>query len=480
MRTHTLKHHQGGDMPLTDLQRMAHLFRRAGFGATRQELEAAVAKGYEATVEELLHPELLPPVEEDLLERYHLDVKESFQLDGAQTGWVYRMINTRRPLEEKMALFWHGVFATGFNKCDDPRVITSQINMFRRHGLDNLQELVVELSRDPAMIYWLDNCQSRGDAPNENYGRELLELFSMGIGNYVEDDVKAAARAFTGWTLMPTLPRQPYGRFDWEFEYRPDLHDDSVKTFLGETGRWNGEDVVRIIAKQPATARFVARHLYNFFVADEPQVPAWATVPPRDPEAINVLVEAYMQSHYDMRTVLRTLFLSDFFCAERAYFAKVKSPTELVIGTVRLTGDFTFPTQGLRELALECRYMGQDLLNPPSVEGWHTGKEWIDTGCLVERINFAAQQVGDIRKPGVRFIVDRLRAAGPLSPGGCVDTCLDLAGPVALRPATRQALIDHVSAGGALRFEAGSESSAAQRVSELLQLIVASREYQLN
>ena len=121
-------------MPLTDLQRMAHLFRRAGFGTTRQELESALAKGYDATVEELLHPETLPPVEEDLLERYYLDAKESFQLDGAQTGWVYRMINTRRPLEEKMALFWHGVFATGFNKCDDPRVITRQITMFRRHG----------------------------------------------------------------------------------------------------------------------------------------------------------------------------------------------------------------------------------------------------------------------------------------------------------------------------------------------------------
>ncbi len=435
-------------MPLTDLQRMAHLFRRAGFGATRQELEAALAKGYEATVEELLHPETLPPVEEDLLERYYLDAKESFQLDGAQTAWVYRLINTRRPLD--------------------------------RHGLGSFQELLVELSRDPAMIYWLDNCQSRGGAPNENYGRELLELFSMGIGNYVEDDVKAAARAFTGWTLMPTLPRQPYGRFDWEFEYRPDLHDDSEKTFLGETGRWNGEDIVQIIAKQPSAARFVARHLYNFFVADEPQVPAWATVPPRDPEAINTLVEAYMQSQYDMRAVLRTLFLSDFFRSERAYFAKVKSPTELVIGTVRLTGDFTFPKLGLREIALECRYMGQDLLNPPSVEGWHTGKEWIDTGCLVERINFAAQQVGDVRKPGVRFIVDRLHAAGPLSPEGFVDTCLDLAGPVALRPVTRQALVDHVRPGGELRFEAGSESIAAQRVSELLQLIVASREYQLN
>ncbi len=452
-------------MALTDLQLMAHLFRRAGFGAPRDELEAAVAQGYEATVETLLHPEAAPAVEEDLLQRYYIEAKESFQLDGAQVGWVYRMVTTQRPLEEKMTLFWHGLFATGFNKCDDPRVITKQINMFRRHGLGSFR---------------LDNNQSRGDAPNENYGRELLELFSMGIGNYSEDDVKASARAFTGWTLAPTLPRQPYGRFDWEFEYRPELHDDSVKTFLGETGPWNGEDIVNIIVKQPSAARFIARHLYNFFVADEPQVPAWATVPPRDPEAINVLVDAYITSGYDMRSVMRTLFLSDFFRSEQAYFAKVKNPTELVIGTARLTKDSGFLRQGLRELSLECRYMGQDLLNPPSVEGWHTGKEWIDTGCLVERINFAAQQVGDLRKPGVQLIVDRLQAAGPLAPERFVDMTLDLAGPLRVRQATRQALIDHVTAEGELRFAASAEQAASQRVSELLQLIVATREYQLN
>jgi uncharacterized protein (DUF1800 family) len=459
---------------------MAHLFRRAGFGARREELEAAVAKGYEATVEELLHPEAAPAVEEDLLERYHINAKESFQLDGAQTAWVYRMIHTQRPLEEKMTLFWHGLFATGFNKCDDPRVMAQQIRMFRRHGLGNFRELLVELSRDPAMIYWLDNHQSSAEAPNENYGRELMELFSMGLGNYSEDDVKAAARAFTGWTLVPTLPRQPYGRFDWGFEYRPDLHDDSDKTFLGQTGPWNGEDIINIIVQQPASARFIARHLYTFFVADEPQVPAWQTTPPRDPQAIHLLAEAFRQSDGDMRTVLRTLFLSDFFRSEQAYFAKVKSPAELVIGTVRLTQDFEFPRPELREVALECRYMGQDLLNPPSVEGWHTGKEWIDTGCLVERINFAAQQVGDLSKPGVRFILDRLRAASPLTPERLVDSCLDLVGPLAAPEDVRQALIDHVRPGGDLRFGPQEDATSAQRVSELLQLIVASRQYQLN
>jgi uncharacterized protein (DUF1800 family) len=468
-------------MPLTDLQLLAHLFRRAGFGATRDVLEQAVAKGYEATVEELLHPEAAPAVEDEMLQRYYVETKESFQLDGAQMTWVYRMINTQRPLEEKMALFWHGLFATGFNKCDDPRVVARQIRMFRRHGLGNMVELLVELSKDPAMIYWLDNCESTGLAPNENYGRELLELFSMGIGNYTEDDVKAAARAFTGWTLAPTLPRQPYGRFDWEFEYRPDLHEDSEKTFLGETGRWNGEDIVNIIVKQPATARFIARHLYNFFVADEPQVPAWSIEPPRDPQAIEILANAFRESHYDMRVVLRTLFLSDFFRSEKACFAKVKSPVELVIGTMRLVKDFDFPRFGLREIALECRYMGQDLLNPPSVEGWHTGKEWIDTGCLVERINFAAQQVGDVTKPGVRFIIDRLRAASPLSPERFVDMSLDLIGPLHASQETHAALLHYARLGGELRFgTTDEERTSAQRVGELLQLIVASREYQLN
>src|SRR3989454_7607420 len=434
---------------------MAHLMRRAGFGAPYAELEARAKKGYEATVEELLHPEVQPDLDNDIMLRYKTEWVNKNAIEGQQEEWVFRMINTKRPLEEKIALFWHGILCTGHAKCENPRQQNLELDMFRSGGMGRFSDLLLGLATDPAMVFFLDNCMSHKGAINENWGRELLELFAMGVGmdghlNYTEDDVKEAARAFTGWTVVNAIPRYPYGRYLSKFVFDPKDHDNGEKTFLGETGNWNGEDIIRIIAKQPSAARFVSRHLYNFFVADEPQVPAWATVPPRDPEAINTLVEAYMQSQYDMRAVLRTLFMSDFFRSERAFFAKVKSPTELVIGTVRLTGDFTYPKLGLGEIALECRYMGQDLLNPPSVEGWYTGKEWIDTGCLVERINFAAQQVGDVRKPGVRFIVDRLRAAGPLSPEGFVDTCLDLAGPVALRPSTRQALVDHVSVGGDL------------------------------
>jgi len=177
---------------LTELELMAHLFRRAGFGATRDELEAALKKGYEATVEELLHPEAQPDLDHDIIHRYWIDMKETRQIDPAQSYWVYRMINTKAPLAEKMALFWHSLFATGFAKLNHPGMMLHQINTFRKYCLSDFRTLLVELSKDPAMIFWLDNQENTNDVHNENYGRELLELFSLGIGNYSEDDVITA------------------------------------------------------------------------------------------------------------------------------------------------------------------------------------------------------------------------------------------------------------------------------------------------
>lgn len=453
---------------LTGLELMAHLYRRAGFGATRDQLEAALERGYAQTVEDLLHPENAPPVEEDLIFRYWPDMKESRQIDPAQSLWVYRMINTQRPLEEKMALFWHHLFATGFGKLNHAKVMTNQIAMMRNNALGNFRTLLIEISRDPAMIFWLDNHTNTKRVHNENYGRELLELFSMGIGNYSEDDVKNCARAFTGWSLKPTIPAaQPYGRFDWEFEFRPDLHDYGEKVFLGERGYFDGTDIIDIIVRQPSTAQFVAMRLYKYFVADTP-----------DETAIAELAKVYTTSRYDIREMLRSLFMSDYFQSSEAYFAKVKSPAEHVAGIMRLVEDFTFPKHGIRDVALECRYMGQDLLNPPSVEGWHVGKEWIDTGILVERINFAAAQVGDIDKPGVQKIVARLRARGELSPEQLVDACLDLMGPLEVRDTTRDALVDFASRGGNLVLTPG-DRAAEQRVGEMLSMIVATREFQL-
>jgi uncharacterized protein (DUF1800 family) len=457
---------------------MAHLMRRAGFGAPYAELEARAAKGYEATVEELLHPETQPELDYDIMLRYKTEWVNKNALEGQQEEWVFRMINSKRPLEEKIALFWHGVLCTGHAKCENPRQQNVQIEMFRRKGLGRFSDLLLELAVDPAMVFYLDNCMSHKGAINENWGRELLELFSMGVGmdgklNYSEDDVKEAARAFTGWTVANAMPRYPYGRYLSKFIYDPKDHDDGVKTFLGETGNWNGEDIINIIAKQPATARFVSRHLYNFFVADEPQVPAWQHTPPRDPEAIRLLEAEYFRSNYDIRSMLRLLFNADFF--KNARFAKVKSPVETVVGTTCLVGDFTFPRPGFNALTLNIRYMGQDLLNPPTVEGWHTGKEWIDSGTLVERINFTADYMGNVNLPGVRDIIARLRAEGPtLSPERLVDGCLELLGGYRLAEETRRELVALARNGGELKTDA---ADFPRRVAQMLQSIVATTEY---
>ena len=457
---------------------MAHLMRRAGFGAPFEELEARTAKGYEATVEELLQPDKQPDMERDIMMRYKTEWVSQAGLEGQQEEWTYQMINSKRPLQEKIALFWHGILCTGHAKCEYPRQQQLELNMFRTVGMGSFRELLQALSKDPAMVFYLDNCMSHKDAINENWGRELLELFSLGVGmdgeqNYSEDDVKEAARAFTGWTVTNSIPRFPYGKYEASFIYDPSDHDEANKTFLGETGNFNGEDIVDIIVKQPGTARFVARHLYNFFVADEPQVPAWKDTPPRDTEAIKMLEEEYFRSNYDISSMLRVLFNSNFFKNSR--FEKVKSPTETVVGTMRLVGDYTTPKLGLNALTLNIRYMGQDLLNPPTVEGWHTGKEWIDSGTLVERINFTADQVGNTDLPGVKNIIERFNSEGStISHEQFISGCLEMLGAYELTPETHSQLMEMAQSEGEVKTRTPEFET---RVGQMLQSIVATTEY---
>jgi len=461
-----------------DIALMAHLMRRAGFGAGRDELEARAARGYEATVEELLHPETQPAVDMYTLLRY----QPASLLPGGQppmgnVNFMYHLVNTKRPLEEKMALFWHHVFATGNSKVDNYDQLLEQIGLFRQHGMGNYRDLLLTIARNPTMIFWLDNNQNHGTAVNENWGRELLELFSMGVGSYTEKDVREASRAFTGWTFETKIPRLPYGRFPWKFEYRPEDHDDGEKEFLGHRGRFNGEDIIDIVVEQPACARFVCRHLYNFFVADEPQVPAWSIEPPRDQKAIDSLTAAFRTSRFDIRSVLRVLFNSSFF--KEARFKHLKSPAEVVVGSLRFVGGYELPRPGYGDLSMQPAYMGQDLLNPPSVEGWHTGPEWINSGSLMARINFVAGLVGDPSLPGVRAIIDRLKTKGTLSPEQLVDGCLDLLGPVEVSPETRKELVAQAKEWGQTGWATETSAKTAdKRVGEMLQLIVATREYQ--
>ncbi len=462
---------------------MAHLMRRAGFGASRDELERCVEQGYEATVEELLDTSNPNNMPDDIIRRYHAEQSELRDLAGSAAYWMYRMISTESPLEEKMALFWHGLFATGYTKLNQARSQLNQVEMFRRNGLGAFDGLLLEISRDPAMLVWLDNQDNHGDAINENYGRELLELFSMGIGNYTEDDIKECARAFTGWTLgnaeyMSVRAYKdsiwPYSRIAWHYDYREEDHDDGEKTFLGETGNFNGGDIVNIIAKQDATADFICARLFQFFAADE--------VSEQGRRCIDAMKETYFESGYQINSVLRTLFNSEYFKSNEARFARVKGPVEMVVGAIRTAGSHQTPELGIERVSNNMLYMGQGLLQPPTVEGWHEGTEWIDSGSLVERVNFAAKELSDVNSPGIRAIIDRLAATGEgvLSPEQFADGCVDLLGPIDVADDTRSVLVEFASRQGELDLrerEPGDESE--RRVGNMLRLIAATREYQL-
>ncbi len=459
-----------------DLALMAHLMRRAGFGSTHEELEALAAKGYDAVVDELIDPpEDRHGGKKELLLRYH----PGCLLPGGnptmgQANWLYRMISTDKPLEEKIALFWHHVFATGNAKLDNCDMMLTQIDMLREHGMGNYRELLVRLAKDPAMIYWLDNNENHRDAVNENWGRELLELFTMGVSNYTEVDVREASRAFTGWTIQPKLPRQPYGRYPWKFIHRDEDHDFTEKTFLGETGNFDGEDIIDIIVKEPATARFICRHLYNFFVAVEVQVPAWTIQDARDEDALEIMINAFEESDYEIKAVLRTMFNADFF--KNARYSKIKSPAEVVAGTLKLVGSYQTPEPTLPDVGPESGYMGQALLNPPSVEGWYTGTEWINSGSLLARINFVADRVANTSLPGVKRIINSIQTAGVNTPEELVDASLEHMGFLEVGEETKAQLLDHAKSQGNMNWS--DEAAAGTRVGEMLALVGATTEYQ--
>jgi len=454
--------------------------RRAGFGATPAELDTlAQEQTYEDIVEDLVNPERFEELDEAYIDRYYSGEPVALHVGK----WLYRMVNTRRPLEEKMALFLHHIFPVAWGKSEHGPSLYTEIAMFRRVGLMDMKTILLELSRDPAMIFWLDNNENHKDEINENYGRELLELFSMGVGNYTEDDIKAASRAFTGWTFRQPLSLYPNGHYPAEFEFLEDDHDYDSKTFLGETGDFDGEDIIDIIVKQPATARFVSRHLYNFFVEDELQVPSWKTEPAKNEDAIAQLSKMFLETGGDMRAVLKEMFNSDWFKAATS-FKKVKSPTELIAGVLKQTGEFSDPVPGIQNFAITSlngslvegplAIMGQRLMNPPTVEGWHTGHEWIDSGTLSERVGFVERQFEDLSKPGVKDMVDRVGSLDD-DPSQLVDRCLDLLGSINVSEQTYDSLVAYAKELSSIEND---DVEGSVGVHNLLQMTASTVDYQ--
>jgi hypothetical protein len=279
--------------------------------------------------------------------------------------WADRMVATSHPLEEKMALFWHGHFATGEEKIRDYRKMEQQLALLHRHATGNFRTLLIEVARGPAMLAYLDAAENVKGAPNENFAREVMELFTMGVGNYSEKDIREAARAFTGWIDD-----------DLDFKVDPAKHDDGPKTFLGRTGNFDGVDILNVILEQKVTVEYMAGKIYRFFVRESvsPDVQARLGAVLRD-------------ANYEVAPLLRTIFLSKDFYSAPSTGTRIKGPVELIVSTYRKLGVKHLP--GIPDLYVVSRELGQTLLNPPTVAGWSQGRAWITPGSLLARGNFA-------------------------------------------------------------------------------------------
>lgn len=357
-----------------DLPRVAHLHRRAGFAAPWDVLRRDRDAGLEASVERLLGGEPAgrdgQPASE--FEEFHdalsARVAAGGDLRQLQAAWLYRMIFTPHPLRERMTLFWHDHFATSNAKVNSPALMFRQNALLREYALGDFKALLKSVARDPAMLVWLDAAANRKAHPNENYAREVMELFSLGRGHYTEKDVREAARAFTGSFI----------RGD-EYQHVAREHDDGPKTILGRTGDFGGDDVADILLDQPACAEFLGRKLYRQFVSEVED--------PSD-DLIAPLAESLRASDYDVSAPVRTILRSRLFHDPATRRKRVKGPVELAVGTVRAM-EILEPTVSTRALAESCERMGQAPYAPPSVAGWDKGPAWINTTTSLARTNLA-------------------------------------------------------------------------------------------
>jgi uncharacterized protein (DUF1800 family) len=358
--------------------------------------------------------------------------------------WLTRMIYTARPLEERMTFFWHDHFATSIEKIGESTLMRNQNDLFRKYALGSFRALCSEVARDPAMLFWLDNYLSVKEHANENFGRELLELFTLGRGNYTETDVQSAARSFTGWTLDLTT-------YPVVFKYDDSIHDHTSKTFLGFTGDLDGNDIIRIICSQEQHGRFMAAKLFSFFAYDDPE-----------PEVVDRFARIYLDGSNDVRATVRAILLSPEMYSSRAIWTKVKSPLDHVIGACRMLE----VQDEITTSRLELSRQGQIPYGPPDVSGWPSGMTWITTTSLLSRMNLAKATAADF-DPAV---FDSPSAAAQI-----VDAYLRRLGPLQVDPASREEMINYLAPTGSL--PAGSTLTV--RLQGLAQIILSLPEWQL-
>ena len=351
--------------------RAAHLLRRAGFGATAADVDRLAAMTSTMMTQSVLdYQKTSNATLEGKLPTLDLTSAKGPNAGAVQAWWLQRMVQTARPLEEKMTLFWHGLLTSGLDKSGAGQMYV-QNALFRKMALANFDDLLKAVSKDPAMMVYLDTENNRKGKPNENYARELMELFTTGIGHYTEDDVRESARAFTGWTLKGGTQL----RYTMQSVFNARYFDTGQKNFMGKTGNFTGDDIVEMLVPLRATAERLSTHLFTFFAYQNPE-----------PEIVRHLADTFQQSHYNVGAVVREIFSMDAFYSAKAYRALVKSPAELTAQTLRATGA---DAKGFVASANAMAPMGQVLFYPPNVAGWPGGTSWINSSTLLNRINFA-------------------------------------------------------------------------------------------
>ena len=375
-----------------DRPRVAHLHRRAGFAAPWATLERDLRDGPEASVERLLHGEATTadgkPAAEfaPLMDEMGRQLAPGATLARLQGIWLYRMIFTPHPLRERMTLFWHNHFATSNLKVQNTALMQRQNDLLRAHALGDFQALLAAIGRDPAMLIWLDSTANRKAKPNENYAREVMELFTLGRGHYTEKDIQEAARAFTGWFVVRD-----------RFQEVPAQHDDGEKSILGRSGKFDGGDLPRILLEQPACAEFLCAKLVRAFITE---------VDPVTPALIAPLARSFRDSGHDIKAVVRLILRSNLFHDPGIRRRRVKSPVEFAIGTIRAL-EVLKPTVPADALADACGRMGQNLYAPPSVAGWDGGPAWANSTTMLTRANFVIALLADKGRCDVEKLAKR-------------------------------------------------------------------------
>jgi len=343
-----------------------HLLRRAGFSPSEAEIRAALDLGPSKTVEQLVNNHNDSPRAREL-DGLADAIATRDDIQGLRGWWLHKMRHTRRPLHARMAVFWHNHFATSNEKVRSASMMLTQLRTFERHALGRFGELLKAVARDPAMIVWLDGQQNTRGRPNENFARELFELFTLGVGNYTERDIKEAARAFTGW-------HQRGGRF----YFAVSEHDEGVKHVLGESGKLDGDDCLRVSLSQPAAAAFLAARLLREFLTPNPSS-----------ELVEAVAAELRDTEFDIAATLKTLLASEAMFDPRHRGVRIKSPVEFATGIARSL-DLRVPAERLADAVSE---MGQRLFEPPSVKGWDGHRAWLNSATMLVRLNAAARAV---------------------------------------------------------------------------------------